>query len=108
MAAQEIAQLRFGGFWPFTKVVIERHQNARGAEAALQRVMALECRLQDAQSIGSGREALYGADLAAVDLHRQREAGAGDHSVHGHGTGPANIGRGTRLNSSHMSISYAV
>ncbi len=47
MAAQEIAYLIFGGLRLFTKVMIERHQDSGGAEAALQRVMALESVLQD-------------------------------------------------------------
>jgi hypothetical protein len=90
MAAQEIAYLSFGGIRPLTKVMIERHQNPRGTEAALQRVMALESLLQNAEPIGSGRQTFHRADVAAVDLHREREASTGDHSVHGHGAGPAN------------------
>ena len=55
---------------------VERHQDAGGAEAALQRVVALERRLQDAEAAGRWREAFHRPDLAAVDLHGEREAGA--------------------------------
>ena len=51
--------------------------------------MALESVLQDAEPIGRGRETFHGADIAAVDLHRERQAGACDQSVHGDGAGSA-------------------
>ena len=55
----------------------------------LQRVVALEGVLQNAEPVGSGRETLHGADITSVDLHRERKTGAGDHSVDGHSTGSA-------------------
>jgi hypothetical protein len=69
--------------------MIERHQDPGAAETALQRVVTPESVLQNAQSIGSGRETLHRADIASVDLHCEREAGAGHHPVHGHGAGTA-------------------
>src|SRR3979490_947561 len=75
MAAQEIAYLCFGGTRPLTKIMIERHHNPRGAEAALQRGMAFESPLKNAEPIGSGRQTFHRADVAAVDLHRKRKAG---------------------------------
>jgi hypothetical protein len=50
-------------------------------------MMALESVLQDAEPIGSGRETFHGADVASIDLHRERQAGARDRSVHGNGAG---------------------
>ncbi len=50
---------------------VERHQDAGGAEPALQRVMPLECRLQDAKACGGRGQAFHGPHLAAVDLHGQ-------------------------------------
>ena len=61
--------------------MIERHQDAGGAEAALQRVMAPERLLQHRQAARRRREAFDGADVRAVRLHRERQAGARRHAV---------------------------
>ena len=62
--------------WVLAQEAVQRHQDPGGAKAALQRMISLECRLQNAEPIRCWREAFHGPDLAAVDLHREREAGA--------------------------------
>src|SRR5579864_3613082 len=76
MPRQQIADCRFVRPRNFAQEEIERHQDARGAEAALKRVVPLECGLQDAEPARRGREALDGSQLAALDLHGERQAGA--------------------------------
>src|ERR1700733_7856422 len=85
MAAQQVADFALAGPRPLTQKMIERHQNARGAEAALQCMVTSEGRLQDAEAIRRRRQTLDGPHLAAVDLDRKRQAGTGQHSVYCHG-----------------------
>src|SRR5580658_2610522 len=50
MTAQHIADACLIRPWVFAQETVERHQDPRGTEAALQRVIAFECRLQDAKA----------------------------------------------------------
>ena len=70
--------------------VAARHQDAGGAEAALQRVMAFEGCLQVAQLRTRAMvQAFDGVDAAAVGLHRQLHAGALGDAVDAYGAGAA-------------------
>src|SRR5665213_272565 len=89
MSAQQIANALLIRSLVLAQEAVERHQDAGGAEAALQRVMALERRLQDAEAAGRRREAFHGPDLAAVNLHGKREAGACRLAVDEDGAGAA-------------------
>src|ERR1700732_2371132 len=89
MPGQQVANRRFVRPRMFPQEAIERHQNAGRAKAALKRMVALERRLQDAKAIRRGREAFDCAHLAAVDLHREREAGPRRLAVHVAGAGAA-------------------
>jgi len=60
----------------FSQETVERHQNAGRAEAALERVIALERRLQNSEAVRRGRKAFNSSHLAAFDLQRERETGA--------------------------------
>src|SRR2546430_3289635 len=51
MSAEQIADLRLAGPWIGAQENIQRHQDAGGAEAALQRVMATERSLQRRQPV---------------------------------------------------------
>src|SRR5674476_1576368 len=51
MSAQQIPDLRLGRIGIAAQEGIERHQNARRTEAALQRVVAAERSLQDRQPV---------------------------------------------------------
>ena len=68
---------------------IERHQDAGRAKAALKRVVALERRLQDAETAGRWRQALHGPNLATVDLNGEREASACRFPINVDGAGAA-------------------
>src|ERR1039458_2723204 len=56
MTAKKFAQLRLRGLRMRAQIGIERHQDAGGAEAALQRVMSAECLLQHGETARFGRE----------------------------------------------------
>jgi hypothetical protein len=56
------------------QVIGARHQDARGAEPALKRVMPLEGRLQIAQRIAGG-QSLDRIDTPPVRLHGEQQAG---------------------------------
>src|ERR1035437_2795265 len=58
MTAKKFAQLRLRGLRMRAQIGIERHQDAGGAEAALQRVMSAECLLQHGEMARFGRERL--------------------------------------------------
>ena len=60
-----------------------------GAEAALQRMVATEGRLQDREPVRRGRQSLDGANIATLGLHRERQAGARRHAVDGDRAGAA-------------------
>src|ERR1700761_6480692 len=49
-AGEEIADFLLGRSWMFAQEMIERHQDARGAKSALQGMIALERRLQNAEA----------------------------------------------------------
>src|SRR5450432_2635501 len=66
-----------------------QHQEAGSAEAALQSVMGNECALQRMQRVAYGQP-LDGADLFALRLHREHQAGAQDRVVEDDGASPAN------------------
>ena len=76
MAAEIFAQLSLGGFGVVAQVDIERHQDAGGAEAALQGVMATERLLQHRQTALLRRQAFDRTQSATIGLHGQRQAGA--------------------------------
>ena len=76
MPAEIVAQLRLVGVGMVAQIKVERHQDAGGAKAALQRVVAAEGFLQDRQPARLRRQPFDGADTGAVGLHRQRQAGA--------------------------------
>ncbi len=71
LPGQRLAELRLGRVGVLAQVGVERHQEARGAEPALQRVVLVEGRLQRA-----GLEALDRAHVAPVGLDGERQAGA--------------------------------
>src|SRR5579863_5092703 len=81
MAREEFANLRLAGTGPIAQQRIERHQNARGAKSALQRVLRPKGFLQRRQAIRRRREALDGANFGAFRLDRKGEAGAGRRAV---------------------------
>jgi len=76
MPGQQVANGRFVRPRIFTQEAVERHQNAGGAKAALQRVVPPERRLQNAEAVRRGRKTFDRSHHAAVDLHRERKAGA--------------------------------
>ena len=69
--------------------ILRRHQHARRAKAALQRVAIAEGGLQigDLAAVGQPFDRL---DRCVVRLHRQHQAGTNDLAVHAHGAGAAN------------------
>ena len=89
MAADNLAQFQFGRLGALGQKRVERHQDARRAEAALQRVMAPEGVLQGRKPLGRRRQPLNGADVESVHLHRERQAGARRDAVDLHRAGAA-------------------
>ena len=89
MARQHVAHLRFAGVQDTLQVVVAAHEDAGGAEAALQGVVALEGLLQVGHRSVRIAQAFDGVDAAGVDLQRQRQAGAAGHAVDLHGAGTA-------------------
>src|SRR5580692_12292377 len=89
VAAQDIANFGFRRMRIAGEEIGERHQNARRAETALQRVIVAERLLQGVErAVGCG-ERFHGAHLAAFGLHREREAGARGDAVDQHRAGAA-------------------
>src|SRR4249920_1779667 len=87
----ELAHLRLGeavGGGPFGQVGLGEHEEAGGAEPALQRVMVAERLLEVGQLIAGG-QALDGADLGAVGLHAEDQAGPHRAAVDQHRAGAA-------------------
>src|SRR5215471_2636987 len=66
-----------------------RHDEARRAEAAHQRVLVAERLLHGMQLAAGGREPVHGADLLALDLDRQRRARVDRPAVDDHRAGAA-------------------
>src|SRR5476651_227140 len=89
MAAEKFADLAFVRIRGAREIMIERDENAGGAEAALQRVVAAERLLQDRETVGRRGQALDGANFATVDLRREREARTGKTAVDLDGAGAA-------------------
>src|SRR5436189_1402190 len=88
--AQRVADLRIAGGCVVAQERDERHEDAGGAEAALQRVRLAESRLQRVELVRAARrEALDGRQLSAVRLHREHQAGAHRLAVEQHGAGAA-------------------
>src|SRR3954451_357314 len=87
--AEEFAQLGFARVRLVPHIPVESNQDARGAEAALQRVMTTECCLQNREPTGLRRKALDRADASAVGLHGEREAGARRYAIDLDGAGTA-------------------
>ena len=67
----------------------DRHQDARGAEAALKPVLLVKRLLNRMKVLGVGRQALDGGDLATVDLDGQEQARPHRHAVEQDGAGAA-------------------
>ena len=89
MTANHLAQLLLAGRRIGFQIVRQRHQDAGGAVAALQREIALEGLLQQGQfSVGSCQP-FHSLDLAALGLHRQRQTGAHRLAIDAHGAGTA-------------------
>src|SRR6187549_383643 len=76
MTADDFFHFLGRGVRPSGEEGIERHQDPGGAEAALQRVMTTERRLQHGKPVRCGRETLDGANLTTFRLDRERQAGA--------------------------------
>src|SRR3954471_3897438 len=89
MPAEEVADLSLSRRRVPGEVMVERHQNAGGAEAALERVVAAKRLLQHAEPVGRGREPFDRLEIATIDLRREREAGPGQHAVDDDGAGAA-------------------
>src|SRR6202035_5968333 len=89
MPAQQIADAFLIRPWVLAQEAVERHQDPGCAKAALQRVISLEGRLQNAETVRRRRQAFHGSDLTTVDLHREREAGARRLAVDADGAGAA-------------------
>ena len=68
----------------FRDQILRRHQHARRAEAALQRVALMERALQLRNFAGVG-QAFDGIDAFAGGLHREHQAAAHDVAVDAHG-----------------------
>jgi hypothetical protein len=90
MATQKLANFGSIGRRALAQEMVERHQDAGGAEAALQRVMSPERGLQRAQAVSRRREAFDCADIAAVDLYGKRQASTGQHAIDSDSASPAN------------------
>src|SRR5215471_3599992 len=84
MAAEDIADFILGRMGISRKVIRKRHQDARGAEAALQRMVLLERLLQRVERAVGGCERLDGGHAAPLRLHRKREAAAHRHAIDQH------------------------
>jgi len=80
--------LRRGGL--VLKESLHRHQDPGCAEPALQGVVAAECFLKNPELIRRGSQTFNCPYIAALELHRQREAGAGRGSINKDRAGAAN------------------
>jgi hypothetical protein len=89
MSGQYAANFRFVRVGLVREERIERHQNARRAEPALQGVMPPEGGLQDAEASIPVGQAFYRPYLASLDLKGKSEAGARRLTVDVHGAGAA-------------------
>src|ERR1700722_3468717 len=104
MPAEEIANRGLVRPRVIAQEAIQRHQDAGGAKAALQRVIALERRLQNAEARGRRRKPLYGPDIAALDLHGKRQAGARRRAVDADGAGAANTMLAADMGAGHSEL----
>jgi hypothetical protein len=76
MTAEHVHDLSFGRIGIALKEIGKRHENAGGAETALQGVVVLECLLQHAErAVGSG-QGLHGRDRPALGLDGEGQARA--------------------------------
>ena len=89
MPAEQIADAFLIRPRALAQKMVERHQDAGRAEAALQGMIAFQRRLQNAETVRRGRQSFHGAKLAAFDLRGQRQAGARRHAVNCDGAGAA-------------------
>ena len=89
VSGQRVADLGLGG----PRVVAERggqrHEDAAGAEAALDAVVPDELGLKRIEVLGIRRQALDGLDASAVGLDGQQQAAPDGLAVHQHGAGAA-------------------
>ena len=104
MPTEELAQLGFGWIGRDAQVPVERHQDAGGAEAALQRVMAAERLLQHREASGLRRESLDRAQRRAVHLHREGEARACGRAVDLNRAGTAHAVLATDMGSGQLQV----
>src|SRR5437879_11463166 len=88
--AQRVTDLGFAGGCVVAQERDERHEDAGGAEAALQRVCLAEGALQRVELVRAARrEALDRRERCAVRLHRKHQTGAHRLAVEQHGAGAA-------------------
>src|ERR1700682_1767051 len=72
MAAEKFADVAFARIRCAREIMIERNENAGGAEAALQCVVAAERLLQDRETVRRRCQTFDGANFATIDLRRER------------------------------------
>src|SRR5215210_560009 len=85
---ERLAQLLAVGTGMLAQVCVHRHEEARRAEAALERMGLVERALERVQA-GVAGEPLDGGERAAVRLDREHQAGADGLAVELHGAGAA-------------------
>ena len=88
IARQPFANIIVRGERIFAEEISRSHQHARGAEAALQRVMRVKRFLQRVQ-LPDAPEAFDRFDAAAIGLHRKHQTGTRAIAVYQHRAGPA-------------------
>src|SRR5688572_13639496 len=88
VAGEHLAHLRLARARVFLEVRLEGHDDAGGAEAALQPVHLVQ-RLLQGRELSVLRHRLDGGDLVALHLHRVDEAGARGLAVDEHRAGAA-------------------
>jgi len=81
MAGEHFAHLGFSGFRHASEIIRARHQDARGAETALQCVMALKRLLQVAKRLVR-RETFDGIHAPSFHLHGKHQARARRDSIY--------------------------
>ena len=89
VSGQRVADLGLGGPRVVAERGGERHEDAAGAEAALDTMVPNELGLKRVEVLGVRRQALDRLDASAVRLDGQQQAAADGLAVHQHGAGPA-------------------
>src|SRR3990172_2289317 len=99
VAAKRAADLGFARFRRTAEQIVRRHENAGGAEAALQTVLFLETALYGVE-VAFGGKSLDRQNLAAAGLHRQHHAGFHSFPIEMNGAGSAQSGLAADVGSS--------